>query len=74
MSRETEHLAESERHIAEFRKRIADQEARIAELRRDGHSTEAAESLLRGFRETLRLGENHRELILREIDRMSGRD
>jgi hypothetical protein len=64
MSKETADLAQAERHLVEYRQRIADQERRILELQRDGHSTEEAEKLLAEFRETQRLGEEHRELIL----------
>ena len=70
MSREDElqqELARVEQNIAEFKQRISDQEAVVVELERDGHSTKVAQSLLRQFRESLRLAHEHRELLLKEL-------
>jgi hypothetical protein len=60
-----EHLAEADRHIAEGQQRIAEQEARIAELQRDGHPTAEAVEMLHKFKDTLRLMEEHRQIILK---------
>jgi len=70
MSREEElqqELARAEQHISEFKQRISAQEALVAELERDGHPTKVAQSLLRQFRESLRLAHEHRELLLKEL-------
>ena len=67
MSMEQQHLAESERHIAEFKRRVVEQEKRIGLLAADGHPTDDALDLLKQFKETLRLGEEHRAMILREL-------
>jgi len=62
-SQEQQRLTEAERRIAEFRQRIAEQEDLIATLREDGHPTRAAEELLMQFKESLRLGEEHRQVM-----------
>ncbi len=63
-------LVEAERHIAEVQKQIADQKTLIAELEASGHGAAArARRLLTQFKETLRLAENHRNLIIEEITR-----
>jgi hypothetical protein len=67
MAQETEHLAEAERHIAEYKQRIADQERRIVRLAADGHPIDDSLKLLTQFKETLRLAEDHRDRILREL-------
>ena len=66
-SQQEQHLAQSKRHIAEFKRRVTEQVARVAEIQSDGRSTQDALKLLDQFRETLRLGIEQRELILREM-------
>jgi hypothetical protein len=76
MSQETE-LEEAERHIAEYKRRIRHQERRIVQLAADGHPIEDALKLLTQFKETLRLGVAHRDMILRELNgdfKLPGRD
>ena len=70
MSREEEleqELARAEQHVAEFKQRISDQETVIAELERDGHSTKVAQGLLREFRRSFVLAQEHRDLLLKEL-------
>jgi hypothetical protein len=54
------------RHIREGEEHIARQEQIVGELRRDGHPTAEAESLLKVFRETLASHKDHMELLRRE--------
>ncbi|HJZ34544.1 MAG TPA: hypothetical protein VKF35_25745 [Hyphomicrobiaceae bacterium] len=58
-----EMLREANRHVVESRQRVAVEEARAAELVRTGHEDEAI-TLLEECRDTLRLMERHREVIL----------
>ena len=67
---ERRHLEQATRHIAEGRERITAQRARIAVRERGGHDTGLARDLLRHFETTLEHMLEHRELILREIDRL----
>jgi hypothetical protein len=67
---ERRHLEQANRHIAEGRERIAAQRARVALTERRGRDTGLARDLLRHFEGTLELMLEHRELILREIDRI----
>jgi hypothetical protein len=66
-SQQEQHLAECNSHIAEYERRVIEQEARVAEMQRHGRPTHDALKLLHQFRETLRLGIEQRELILREM-------
>jgi hypothetical protein len=67
---ERRHLELANRHIAEGRERIVAQRARVALMERGGHDTGRARDLLRDFERTLEQMLKHRELILREIDRL----
>jgi hypothetical protein len=67
---ERRHLEQANRHIAEGRERLAAQRARVALMERRGHDTGLARDLLRHFERTLEHMLEHRELILREIDRL----
>ena len=67
---ERRHLEQANRHIAEGRERIAAQRARVALMERGGHDTGLARDLLCHFERTLEHMLEHRELILREIDRL----
>ena len=67
---ERRHLEQANRHIAEGRERIAAQRARVALKERGGHDTRLSRDLLRNFERILEHMLDHRELILREIDRL----
>ena len=67
---ERRHLEQANRHIAEGRERIAAQRARVALMERGGHITELARDSLRNFERALAHMLEHRELILRAIDRL----
>jgi multidrug resistance efflux pump len=69
MAFEKKDLAEAERQLAEFRSQIERQEALISALEAGGHDAAAARArrLLKDLKETLRLGENHRNFIIAEI-------
>jgi hypothetical protein len=67
---ERRHLEQADRHIAEERERIAAQRARIALKERRGHDAGLSRDLLRQFESSLENMLEHRELILREIDRL----
>jgi hypothetical protein len=47
------------RHIAEGKRRVAEQEARIAELVRNGRDTTTAQAVLKSFKETLSIMQEH---------------
>lgn len=66
---ERAHLAEADRHIAEFRQRTAEQEARVEAQFCDGACITLSVSILRQFREALRLAERLRRIIVDEIAR-----
>jgi hypothetical protein len=61
------HLAESDRHIAGSLDRIARQRDLIDRLEQGGHDSAEARRLLCLFEETLRLMQEHREMILRAL-------
>jgi hypothetical protein len=67
---ERRHLEQANWHMAEGRERIAAQRARVARRERGGHDTGLARDLLRHFERTLEHMLEHRQLILREIDRL----
>ena len=67
---ERRHLEQANWHIAEGRERIAAQRARIALKERRGHDSGLSRDLLRQFERSLEHMLQHRELILREIDRL----
>jgi hypothetical protein len=46
-----DHLAPAERHVIEGERHIARQRELVAELKRDGHDSDLAQSLLRSFEE-----------------------
>ena len=68
-----DHLALADRHIAECRAHIARQREIIEELRRDGHETDLAETLLDVLETSLRAFERHRDLILDRLEDEHGR-
>jgi hypothetical protein len=67
---ERRHLEQANQHIAEGWERIAAQRARVALMERGGHDTGLARELLRHFEKALEHMPEHRESILREIDRL----
>jgi hypothetical protein len=67
---ERRHLELANRHIAEGRERITAQRARIALKERRGNDSGLSKDLLRQFERSLEHLLQHRELILREIDRL----
>ena len=67
---ERRHLEQANRHIAEGWERIAAQKARVALMERGGRDTGLARDLLRHFERALEHMLEHRELILRAIDRL----
>lgn len=63
------HLEEAERHIAEGERHIAEQEERIEDLARFGHDLAQAKILLENFYASQVLHIQHRDRILRELER-----
>ena len=62
-------LNRAREHVADGERRVADQRRLLAELSRDGHSTDAAERLLRTLEDTLQIMRDHlavEELLARE--------
>jgi hypothetical protein len=62
------HLAQAERHIAEAHVYIGRQRELIEMLRRDGHETDLAESMLHAMETSLHAFEHHRKLILEQVE------
>jgi hypothetical protein len=64
-------LEEAERHIREYEARITRQEALVGEMERHGHAQAAARArdLLKTFRETLRVAQDHRRRLIEERGR-----
>jgi hypothetical protein len=63
------HLAMCDRHIALGRDSIARQHSTIASLSANGHQTGTAQAVLLCLLAFQRLHEDHREHLLKEIDR-----
>ena len=68
-SDEIKHLRRADVDIAEVRNRIERQAELIVRLEERGRDAVAARSVLLTMRETLRLMEDHRELIMKELAR-----
>jgi hypothetical protein len=66
-AKETGHLADAVRHIADGEVRLNDQETLVRRLAADGHDRTAAQKLLDTFRDTLATMRMHRALILQEL-------
>jgi len=64
MADERAHLAQADRHIDEAKTHIDRQREFIEKLRKGGHDTELAESMLHALETSLRALEHHRDLIL----------
>ena len=66
---EREHLAQADRHIAECRAHVARHHKLIWQSEQRGHDASWVREALQVFKETLRIFEKHRQLI---IDRLKG--
>ncbi|UPK31158.1 hypothetical protein [Bradyrhizobium sp. 195] len=66
---ELRHLELAERHIAEGERRIAEQEQLIARIARIGADTTEAQKLLNNFFATQMQHIEHRERILKELEK-----
>lgn len=64
---EERHLKEAERLIAEAETRMKKHELLLHDLRQDSHDTKEGERLLLGMRDTLRIMQEHRALIVDTI-------
>jgi hypothetical protein len=62
-----EHLAQTERHVAEGKQQVARQREIVAELERDGHNAAAARDLLRLFEEMQAMHIADRDRILEDL-------
>ena len=62
-----QHLAFAEKHVAMAERIVALQKLILAELRRDGHSTELAQRILKAYEEVLDLHIEDRERLKREL-------
>jgi hypothetical protein len=60
-------LADTDRQITEYKQHVVDQEAKLAELSARGEPPADAVDILNQFKETLRIAEEHREFLLREL-------
>jgi hypothetical protein len=58
-----QHLAQAERHVAQFQARVARQKQIVDELAQAGHDTECAASMLRALEKCLRAFEEHLAMI-----------
>jgi hypothetical protein len=70
---EVSHLHKAEAEIASGRERIGRQEQLVARLKRDGHDSSTAESMLQTMRDSLNVMKVHRELILDQLAAMKMR-
>ena len=66
---EREHLAQADRHIAECKDHIARHYNFIREIEQRGQDASWAKGMLASLKETLRIFEKHRRLI---VDRLKG--
>jgi hypothetical protein len=65
-------LALAEEHVSGAIRIVARQKELIEKLRRDGHATDRAESLLRTMEHTLTLFERDRDMIKRALESEPG--
>lgn len=65
------HLALADEHVATGKKLVAKQRALLKELKRDGHDTEMAETLLAQFEETQALHIVDRNRIRAELAKVA---
>jgi len=56
-------LATAELHVAQAERHVAEQEQRLSELRERSEDTEAAETLLAGFQDSLQMHREDRDRI-----------
>lgn len=66
-SREDEHLALAQRHVAEGEQRVAQQMRLVDRLATDGRDTADAAKFLETLMQSLAVMRDHLQLILREI-------
>jgi hypothetical protein len=64
-------LNEAQNHIAQGARAIRRQREVVAELRRDGHNTARACALLAEFEQIQRANVSERELLIRQLERVS---
>ena len=67
MNHAQKYLAQANRHIAELVVQIARQRVIVKDALDTGHRSEMAESLLDALEGSLRIFEEHRELILSQL-------
>ena len=67
MSHAQKYLAQANRHIAELKVQIVRQRVIANDALNTGHRSEMAESLLDALEGSLRIFEEHRELILSQL-------
>jgi hypothetical protein len=72
MNREIElrHLSAADAHVAKAERVISEQMMKVEKLRVDGHDTALAEKILRTFEANLQTLREHRDLIIRTIERI----
>jgi hypothetical protein len=58
-----QHLAQAERHVAQFQIRVTRQKQIVDELAQAGHDTDCAVSMLRALEKCLQAFEEHRAMI-----------
>ncbi len=68
MADDQELLANADRQIAQYRQHVADQEAKLAELSAKGTAPDDAVDLLRQFKDTLRIAEEQRDFLRRQLN------
>ena len=64
---EQEHLDQAYRHIAELKTHIVRQRVLVKDALDTGQSSELAESMLHALEGSLRIFEEHRQLILEQL-------
>jgi hypothetical protein len=69
-SRQLQHLEQAERHVLRGEQNVSVQEQRIEDLEYHGHDARLARALLETFLCTQAQFVLHRDLILRELDRV----
>ena len=67
MVNEREHLAQADRHIAKCKDHIAHHYKLMLEIEQRGEDTSWAKTMLQTLKETLRLFEKHRQLIVERL-------
>ena len=73
-AQESKRLARAGQRIARLETRIAQQREMVERLKKDGHSSEAAEAMLTTLEGTLLVMVRHRERILRTLNKGAATD